>query len=653
MVQSIILIFALALLVFPLWAILRILALGQRNEALERRLSELAGELRELRDKTRGPSAPPAFVPPSAAPAPATAPAATPPAATPVSDPPSESPLLVQPPPLAPVVAEAAPPPIAPPLATPPGIAPPAAPAPPLLLPPVLPPAPAQPAPRVNWEQFMGAKLSAWLGGFAAILGAAFFVKYSFEHDLIPPEVRAALGFLFGIALVIGGLKIPRDRYAVTAQTLCATGIASLYAVTFACNSTYHFAFFDPLATFLLMTLVTAAAFGLAVRLDAQVVAILGLLGGFITPVLLSTGRDNPGVLFGYIALLDLGLVAVALRQRWQFLVPLGATGTVLMQIAWVSRFLDATKAPTAMVICLGFCALFLGGYFVARRLARNSPHVARSAVAFPFVALAFAAVFIGYSSVAARPGLLFGFVLLADTGLLALAWCEQKLAKLHLIAGVAVFALLAAWTGTRLTTELLPWALAFCLVHAVLHTAFPLRLERDRPAGAPMWWSQLFPPLALFPFLLLIMMTLRLPLENPSPVFGLALLLVALALGLTFVLTRPFERHRTFDSGEPMEGGCPHPPFGRLRGEGTAPTSNSPTTRISAGVAWLPICALAGVVALEYAWHARQFTAENALGPLAWYLVFHTAFAVYPFVFRRRFATLTGPWAVAALSGV
>src|SRR5439155_24993884 len=91
--------------------------------------------------------------------------------------------------------------------------------------------------PAINWEQFMGAKLFAWLGGLALFLGVAFFVKYSFEHDLIPPAVRVAIGFVFGAGLVVGGLKISGKKYAITSQTLIATGILILYAVTFACRS--------------------------------------------------------------------------------------------------------------------------------------------------------------------------------------------------------------------------------------------------------------------------------------------------------------------------------------------------------------------------------------------------------------------------------
>jgi uncharacterized membrane protein len=74
--------------------------------------------------------------------------------------------------------------------------------------------------PPINWEQFMGAKLFAWIGGLALFLGVAFFVKYSFEHNLISPEMRVAIGFVVGAGLLIGGLLLKLKENAVTAQTL-------------------------------------------------------------------------------------------------------------------------------------------------------------------------------------------------------------------------------------------------------------------------------------------------------------------------------------------------------------------------------------------------------------------------------------------------
>jgi uncharacterized membrane protein len=68
--------------------------------------------------------------------------------------------------------------------------------------------------------------------------------------------------------------------------------------------------------------------------------------------------------------------------------------------------------------------------------------------------------------------------------------------------------------------------------------------------------------------------------------------------------------------------------------------------------MAWLPAAALAGIAALEYAWFSRHPTPQNATLQLAWYLLFYGVFAAFPFVGRRWFAALTGPWAVAALAG-
>src|SRR5213083_716392 len=98
--------------------------------------------------------------------------------------------------------------------------------------------APARPP--INWEQFMGAKLFAWIGGLALFLGVAFFVKYSFEHNLISPAMRVAIGYLVGLGLLAGGLWLPRARHLVTVQTLCATGTLILYANIFASHAYYR-----------------------------------------------------------------------------------------------------------------------------------------------------------------------------------------------------------------------------------------------------------------------------------------------------------------------------------------------------------------------------------------------------------------------------
>ena len=352
--------------------------------------------------------------------------------------------------------------------------------------------------PTINWEKFLGVKLFAWLGGLAFFLGVGFFIKYSFENNLISPQLRVALGYLTGLGLLVTGLKLAREKYAVTVQTLCSVAVLILYANTFACHSFYHF--LPALPTFGVMALITAAAFVLAVRLNGQAVAILGLLGGFLTPILLSTGEDRPLGLFCYIALLDLGLVAVALRQRWNHLVPLALAGTLLMQVGWVDKFFEASKIYTAMTVFIGFSALFVGAFGASCRLKRDDRWTAISAFLAPTAAIGFAFYLVGhpYPEIAARPGLLFGFAFLADLALLAAACQREAVRPAHLAGGAAVFLLLTIWTFGFLTNELLNWALGFYLLFAILHSVFPVVLERLRPSGKPVWWAHLFPPLAL-----------------------------------------------------------------------------------------------------------------------------------------------------------
>lgn len=394
-------------------------------------------------------------------------------------------------------------------------------------------PAPeAKPAPglKVDWERFMGVNLFAWVGGFALFLAVAFFIKYSFENNLIPPEMRVALGFVAGIGLLVGGMVLKRKAYEATSQTLCATGTVILYAVSFACHAYYHFT--GAAATFALMVLVTVTAFLLAVRLNALVVAILGLVGGFLTPPLLSTGVDNPLGLFGYVAILDAGLVAVAMKRRWYFLVVFGVVGTLLTLIGWTHEFFTVGKVWIAFAILTAFNLLFLGAFVWGEKAAHRNPWLTGSALALPCATFAYAFWLLFFRELAARPGVVFSFLLIADLPVLAMVLLNGRLGLTHLAAGAAAFLVLTAWTTGYLTHELLGWALGGYLLFAIVHAAFPVVLERVRPGAAPAWWGHLFPPAAL----ILVLWPLLRSLEAGWLLWGTVLLVDAAAILLALV---------------------------------------------------------------------------------------------------------------------
>jgi uncharacterized membrane protein len=391
---------------------------------------------------------------------------------------------------------------------------------------------PSPPAPErnpINWERFMGVKLFAWIGGFALFLAVVFFVKYSFDHNLVPPAMRVALGILVGIGLVMGGIVMRQREYRVTAQTLCATGVLILYAATFACRSPYHL--LAPGPVFGLMVLVTLAAFILAVRQEALVVAILGLAGGFLTPPLLSTGEDRPLVLFSYVALLVAGLVAVAFKRRWHFLILLAAIGTVLTQIGWGASFFAADKVFLAMAIFLGFDLLYLLAFVIGVYLEQTNPWLSAASLGLPLVTLGFVFYLLGFPELGMRPGVIFAFVLGADICLLIQAYRRPELHPAHLAAGVAVFLLSAVWTMEHLVPALLPWALGWYLVFAVLHAGFPLLLHSAHPEIKPAVWGHLFPLLALLLVVLPLARDLPVSWLTWACVGGLDLVAIGLAV--------------------------------------------------------------------------------------------------------------------------
>jgi uncharacterized membrane protein len=374
-------------------------------------------------------------------------------------------------PPPAPVVRPAVPP--VEPMAAPPPPPPiPRVPAPPLDVPPPPPPVPPPPpAKPFDWEAFFGVKLFAWIGGFVLFLGIVFLVKYSFDNNLITPAMRVAIGTVLGIALAATGWFTAARNYRVSGQSLCATGVLVLYGNIFAAHVYYRLIELGP--AFASMALVTAAAFFLAVRMNAQVIVILGLLGGFLTPVLLSTGVDNPTALFGYIAVLNFGVAAVAVRKRWDYLVLLAAAGTIIMEFGWAEKFFGSSKGNTAFAIFIGFEVQFLAIFAWARRLHPPAHWTARSAIAVALGALAWGFVLLSYGSFGARPAFLFTYIFIAEAGLLALALLYAGRALIVPLAGGIVFVFLSIWTATYLNAGLLWWGLGGYAVFSILHAGF------------------------------------------------------------------------------------------------------------------------------------------------------------------------------------
>lgn len=213
-------------------------------------------------------------------------------------------------------------------------------------------------------EKFIGVRGAAWAGAIALAIAGTLFAKYSIENNLIPPALRIASLILLGLVALVGSEVFFRPRYPATASPVCGAGIAILYAAFYAGHSAYDL-FSLPL-TFALMALTTVVAGLLSVRYNSVFIAVLGLLGGFATPLLLSSGKDRPVALFSYVLMLDLGFLAISVHKRWHRVVWLSFVATVLLEIAWAAKHLSPTKLP----IALGVFLLFGIMYFLLPNLA-------------------------------------------------------------------------------------------------------------------------------------------------------------------------------------------------------------------------------------------------------------------------------------------
>ena len=168
------------------------------------------------------------------------------------------------------------------------------------------------------------------------MLGVSFFLKWSFDNDLIGPLGRVLLGFLGGAAMVGIG-QFLRKKYLVYSDIVTGGGIAVLYLTIFAAYAFYGFVGM-PIAM-VLMLAVTALAVTLSVIGGTAHLAVLGVLGGLLTPFLIRGAEMSYLTLFSYLLVLDLGILGLAIFKKWNGLNILGFVGTALHFSVWLGAF--------------------------------------------------------------------------------------------------------------------------------------------------------------------------------------------------------------------------------------------------------------------------------------------------------------------------
>ncbi len=214
-----------------------------------------------------------------------------------------------------------------------------------------------------EWEALIGGKLLNRIGSLALVIGIGFFLKYAFDNNWISETARVLIGAFIGGGLLFGAFQAFKKEYQIFAQGLMGAGISILYLSIYASFNFYHLVS-QPVA-FGLMSVVTTLTFLSALKYDSLAVSVLGWAGGFLTPIMLSTGHANEIGLFTYIALLDVGILAIVLmKQQWYFLEPLSLLTTYFFYMGWFKEYYSEEVVVTGAFFLFVFWMLFLGTEF-------------------------------------------------------------------------------------------------------------------------------------------------------------------------------------------------------------------------------------------------------------------------------------------------
>ncbi|KAA9339012.1 DUF2339 domain-containing protein [Adhaeribacter soli] len=210
-------------------------------------------------------------------------------------------------------------------------------------------------------EKFIGENLINKIGIAILVLGIGYFVKFAIDKDWINEIGRVCIGILAG-GLLIGVAHYLRKTFTAFSSVLVGGGLAVLYFTIAIAFHEYHL--LSQTAAFLVMVVITGFSVLLSVSYNRIELAVLALLGGFVTPFMVSTGEGNYQVLFTYILVLNVGMLALAYLKGWKLLNWISYAFTVLLFGGWLStKVFNATHAP--YLGALLFASLFYLVFFL------------------------------------------------------------------------------------------------------------------------------------------------------------------------------------------------------------------------------------------------------------------------------------------------
>ncbi len=194
-----------------------------------------------------------------------------------------------------------------------------------------------------DMEKFIGENLINKIGIGILVLGISFFVKYAIDQNWIGEVGRVAIGILAG-GILIGFAHYMRNSFRAFSSVLVGGGLSVLY---FTIGIAFHeYQLFSQTVAFIIMVFITGFAVLLSILYDRKELAALSVIGGFATPLIVSTGEGNYIILFTYLLILNCGMLVLAYFKKWNIVNILSYIFTIFLYGIWLVKKLGNVDAP-------------------------------------------------------------------------------------------------------------------------------------------------------------------------------------------------------------------------------------------------------------------------------------------------------------------
>jgi uncharacterized membrane protein len=208
-------------------------------------------------------------------------------------------------------------------------------------------------AANTNVEALIAGRWLHYVGILAVLFAVAFFLKYAFENNWIGPRGRVGIGLLIGSGLFSWSHRLLERGYQYFSEGIAGLGAAVLYLSLWA--GWHYYEVFSQSAAFALMIVVTIATATVSVGRNSERIAVLALIGGALTPQLVSTGENHEVVLFSYLIVLGAAMLAIARVRDWKTLPPIQFLSTLVYFWGWYSDFYRDDE----LLVTIFFATLF------------------------------------------------------------------------------------------------------------------------------------------------------------------------------------------------------------------------------------------------------------------------------------------------------